>query len=63
MNRPEQISTLADFSFPEIETFLIVITRSTVAFFFAVHCRYKNSTSWKKVIAIWGITHTSKREP
>jgi len=44
MKRPEQISNLADFSFPEIEISLIVITRSTRAIFFTLHCRYKNST-------------------
>jgi len=32
MNRREHISTLADFSFPEVEIFLIVITRSKVRF-------------------------------
>jgi hypothetical protein len=40
INSPEKLTTLDDFSFPKIETFLIVIARSTGAFFI-VHCRYK----------------------
>jgi hypothetical protein len=48
------------FSFPEIETFLIVITRSTGAIFFTVHCRYKNSMLWKSNRVLGNNTYFEK---
>jgi len=54
MNRPEQIST---------DTFLIVITRSASAIFLPYIAVTKIVFCEKKVLAIWGVTHTSKRQP
>jgi hypothetical protein len=62
MNRREQISTVADFSFPEIETCVIVITCLTSAIFL-LYIAVTKIVFYEKIITIWGITHTSKREP